>query len=87
LQAAAEQLLRLAGDDRADLVDQRGNVVRAGEQPEEAERDQQRRGDREEGVVRKRRGEIGDGRRFLLQRPLQDREVVALREVGKPRVA
>src|SRR5207253_3635751 len=75
-------------DDRAELVHDRRHRVRPREQAEDPGRDQQRRGNRQEGVVGERGGEVRDVVAVrLLQRALEDRDVVPLREVGGPWIA
>ena len=71
------QLRRLGGDDGAELVDQRRDRVRAREEREETDRDEEHRRDGEERVVGERRGEIRDAvRKRLLAGPDDDRLVV-----------
>ena len=61
--------------------------MRPGQEAEEAGRDQQRGRNREERVVRERGGEVRDVVLVrALERPLQDCEVVASRELGPPRI-
>ena len=71
-------------DDTLEAVHDRGNRVPPGHYGEEAERDEEGRRDREEGVVRERGGNVCDP---VLERLLagadDDRLPVSLREVGR----
>ena len=78
LQAALEQAACLARDDPMQLPDHGRDRVRARDEAEDPDRDHQRRRNRQEGVVGKRGGDVRHvvGAE-LLDRPPQDREVVA----------
>ena len=77
-QAVAEQLGGLGWGDGSELVQQRADRVGAGDKREHADRDQQRRRDREERVVGECRCQIGHlVVERLFARAFEDRHVVA----------
>ncbi len=87
VQAVSEEGQRLLRRDSFESLDDRRHRVLVGDEAEDPDGHEHQRGDRQEGVVRERRREVGD---VVLDGPLagadEDRQVVVLREVGRRRV-
>jgi hypothetical protein len=84
LQAAFEQARRLSRHDPVQLADHRRDRVGSGEQAENADRNHQRRRDRQKSVVGEGGGDVGHVILVeLFDGAAQDRQVVAFREVAR----